>query len=86
MYLHLGEDCSVAVSRIVAILDMNLYEHAEENPFEKEAQAYSERLGRVPRSVILTSEALYFSVISVQSLKKRIESPCYRETLHDFAV
>ena len=39
-----------------------------------------------PRSVIVTDEGLYFSVISAQSLKRRIQSPAYGMNLHDFAV
>ena len=39
-----------------------------------------------PRSVIVTDEGLYFSVISAQSLKKRIQSPAYGVNLHDFTV
>ena len=73
MYLHLGDDYSVSFSRIIAILDMSMYENAAENPFSKEAQLYSKQMGKKPSSVVLTHEKAYFSIISVQSLKKRIE-------------
>ena len=73
MYLHLGADCSVDAARIIAILDSKLYENvAAESP---ERQAEGEAEGKAPRSVILTDEAVYFSLISAQSLKKRLEAP-----------
>ena len=73
MYLHLGADCSVDAARIIAILDSKLYENvAAESP---ERQAEGEAKGKAPRSVILTDEAVYFSLISAQSLKKRLEAP-----------
>lgn len=86
MYLHLGDDYSIAVSRIIAILDLSLYKTAQENPFLQEVQKISKKTGKELRSVVVTKEELHFSMISAQSLKKRIESPCYREYPPDFSL
>ena len=86
MYLHLGDDCSIAVSRIIAILDLRLYTNTKENPFLQEAQKIGKKAGKELRSVVITEEELHFSMISAQSLKKRIESPCYREYSSDFSI
>ena len=73
MYLHLGADCLVDAARIIAILDSKLYENAAAELPERQAEGEAE--GKEPRSVILTDEAVYFSLISAQSLKKRLEAP-----------
>ena len=86
MYLHLGDDSLVAVSSILAILDIEIYREASGNSLWKKDIAKSAEIRKEPRSVIVTDEGLYFSVISAQSLKKRIQSPAYGVNLHDFAV
>ena len=86
MYLHLGDDSLVAVSSILAILDIEVYREKFGNTLWKKNIAKGAALRKEPRSVIVTDEGLYFSVISAQSLKKRIQSPAYGVNLHDFAV
>ena len=86
MYLHLGDDSLVAVSSILAILDIEVYREKFGNALGKKDIAKGAALRKEPRSVIVTDEGLYFSVISAQSLKRRIQSPAYGVNLHDFAV
>lgn len=86
MYLHLGDDCSVAVSGILAILDIEVYREASKNLLPTKISEGNASPGKKPRSVVITDGGLYFSVISAQSLKKRMESPAYgKKKLHDFA-
>lgn len=86
MYLHLGDDCCVAVSSILAILDIKVCQDAFGDSLLKRESRSSVPMGKEPRSVVVTDEAFYFSVISVQSLRKRMESTAYGESLHDFAA
>ena len=86
MYLHLGDDSLVAISGILAILDIEIYRETSGNALWKKNIVKSAEMRKEPRSVIVTDEGLYFSVISAQSLKKRIQSPAYGVNLHDFAV
>ena len=86
MYLHLGDDRLVAVSSILAILDIEVYRETSGNALWKKNIVKNAEMRKEPRSVIVTDEGLYFSVISAQSLKKRIQSPAYGVNLHDFAV
>ena len=86
MYLHLGDDSLVAVSSILAILDIEIYREKFGNALGKKDIAKSAAMRKEPRSVIVTDKGFYFSVISVQSLKRRIQSPAYGMNLHDFAV
>ena len=86
MYLHLGDDSLVAVSSILAILDIGGCREGAGNPRWKKDIAKGAEMRKEPRSVIVTDEGLYCSVISAQSLKKRIQSPAYGVNLHDFAV
>ena len=86
MYLHLGDDSLVAVSGMLAILDIEIYREKFANALGKKDIAKSAALRKEPRSVIVTDKGFYFSVISVQSLKRRIQSPAYGMNLHDFAV
>ena len=86
MYLHLGDDSLVAVSSILAILDIEVYRETSGNALWMNNFGTGGSLRKEPRSVIVTDEGLYFSVISAQSLKRRIQSPAYGVNLHDFAV
>lgn len=82
MYLHIGDDCCIDLSTLLAILDIKVYREAQGYSLLKKATKSSALMGKEPRSVVITDEAVYFSVISAQSLKKRAESPVYEEGLH----
>ena len=58
MYLHLGDDSLVAVSSILAILDIEIYREASGNALGKKNIAKGAALRKEPRSVIVTDEGL----------------------------
>lgn len=76
MILHLGNDCFVASSSILMILD---YDEAMKNPdtakFLQAGEQVTISEGDQPKSVIVTEEygeqKLYISPISPQTLHKR---------------
>ena len=75
MYLHLGADCMVKNSEIIAIFDLR----SEESTMDEEfIQPYKDRYkivdasgGEEYSSCILTVDTLYLSSISSVTLKKR---------------
>ena len=75
MYLHLGADCMVKNSEIIAILDVR---HPQSLIYTDYVEKYRERYkvvdaaeGEDYASIILTEETLYLSAISALTLKKR---------------
>ena len=86
MYLHLGDDCCAAAADILAILDSGIYPEGQRDLPAGEEHEEGVRTRREPRSVVVTERAVYRSVISAQSLKKRMETSAYRDFLHDFKV
>ena len=78
MYLHLGADCMVKNSEIIAILDVR---HPQSLIYTDYVEKYRERYkvvdaaeGEDYASIILTEETLYLSAISALTLKKRADA------------
>lgn len=78
MYLHLGADCMVKNSEIIAILDVR---HPQSFIYSDYVEKYRERYkvvdaaeGEDYASIILTEETLYLSAISALTLKKRADA------------
>ena len=78
MYLHLGADCMVKNSEIIAILDVR---HPQSLIYSDYVEKYRERYkvvdaaeGEDYASIILTEETLYLSAISALTLKKRADA------------
>ncbi len=78
MYLHLGADCMVKNSEIIAILDVR---HPQSLIYIDYVEKYRERYkvvdaaeGEDYASIILTEETLYLSAISALTLKKRADA------------
>ena len=78
MYLHLGADCMVKHSAIIAILDVR---HPQSLIYSAYVEKYRERYkvvdaaeGEDYASIILTEETLYLSAISALTLKKRADA------------
>ena len=78
MYLHLGADCMVKNSEIIAILDVR---HPQSLIYTDYVEKYRERYkvvdaaeGEDYASVILTCDTLYLSAISAVTLKKRADA------------
>ena len=69
MYLHLGADCMVKNSEIIAIFNLR---HPQSNIYSEYMQKYTE--GEDYASVILTKNTLYLSSISAITLKKRVDA------------
>ena len=78
MYLHLGADCMVKNSEIIAILDVR---HPQSLIYTDYVEKYRERYkvvdaaeGEDYASIILTEETLCLSAISALTLKKRADA------------
>lgn len=78
MYLHLGADCMVKNSEIIAIFNLR---HPQSNIYSEYMQKYSQNYtlvdateGEDYASVILTKNTLYLSSISAITLKKRVDA------------
>ena len=78
MYLHLGADCMVKNSEIIAILDVR---HPQSLIYTDFVEKYRERYkvvdaaeGEDYASAILTEDTLYLSAISAFTLKKRADA------------
>lgn len=78
MYLHLGVDCMVKNSEIIAIFNLN---HPQSLVYDEYVKKYGERYhivdasgGEGYYSCVLTSDTMYLSSISSITLKKRAES------------
>ena len=78
MYLHLGADCMVKNSEIIAILDVR---HPQSLIYTDYVEKYRERYkvvdaaeGEDYASIILTEKTLYLSAISALTLKKRADA------------
>ncbi|MBQ8699361.1 MAG: DUF370 domain-containing protein [Schwartzia sp.] len=75
MYLHLGGDFSVHISDVLSIHD---YEKMKKTETGKKfllnrKNATTDFSGGKPKSVVVTDRAIYLSVLSPMTLKKRAE-------------
>lgn len=78
MYLHLGADCMVKNSEIIAIFNLR---HPQSNVYADYVQKYGSKYqivdvtdGEAYASAILTDTTLYLSAISALTLKKRADA------------
>ncbi|MFW6237617.1 MAG: extracellular matrix regulator RemB [Halanaerobiales bacterium] len=79
MFLHIGEGHMIPEKEIVFIGDL---ESARDSKITREFFSVSEEEGFVvnyfdgePRSFILTGETIYLSIISSETLRKRLNRP-----------
>ena len=77
MYLHLGSDCMVKNSEIIAIFNLR---DPQSEIYKDYVEKYRERYkivdlseGEGCSSCILTEDVIYLSAISALTLKKRME-------------
>ena len=78
MYLHLGADCTVKKSEIIAIFNLR---HPQSAIYSEYVERYRDRYkiidvaeGDEYASVVLTKDTLYLSAISALTLKKRADA------------
>lgn len=78
MYLHLGVDCMVKNSEIIAIFNLG---HPQSQVYDEYVQKYGDRYkiidasgGEGYYSCVLTEDTMYLSSISSLTLKKRAET------------
>ena len=78
MYLHLGADCMVKNSEIIAIFNLR---HGQSSIYTDYIAKYGQKYhivdaaeGEDYASVILTCDTLYLSAISAVTLKKRADA------------
>lgn len=72
MYIHLGDDCVVSTREIVAIVDYKMRSSSVVEEFlqKQEKQIISLSQG-APKSIVVTTESVYYSPLSSSTLKKR---------------
>ena len=87
MYLHLGADCMVKNSEIIAVFNLR---HSQSLIYGEFVEACAHRYkvvdaagGEAYASLILTEDALYLSSISAATLKKRAESGLAAGAVYD---
>lgn len=78
MYLHLGADCMVKNSEIIAIFNLS---HPQSAIYSEYVERYRGKYkiidateGDAYASVVLTKDTLYLSAISALTLKKRVDA------------
>ncbi|KON85922.1 hypothetical protein AF332_03260 [Sporosarcina globispora] len=82
MYIHIGEDVLVRARDIVAIIDKEkalASEYAEERKERLEDSVVNLAKGSY-KSVVITTEKIYFSPLSSGTLKKR----SHKLSVHEF--
>lgn len=74
MFLHIGGDVVIPVREIIGIIKLNKNQSPLNNEFLKtaEEEGFVIQLEKKPISCIITSEYVYLSPISVQTLNKRV--------------
>lgn len=87
MYLHLGADCMVKNSDIIAIFNLH---HPESLIYNEYIQKYQHQYKLVDATVeeeyyslILTADTLYLSSISSVTLKKRLEAGFLNDAVYN---
>lgn len=89
MFLHLGKDVAVALSSIVAVIDMDT---STGSKYTKALLSSAEKNGRlmvvtdeIPKSAVICSEhgekMIYICQISAKTLEKRINNNNYMENM-----
>lgn len=78
MYLHIGADCMVKNSEIIAVFNLH---HSQSLIYNDYVREYADRYkivdaagGEEYASLVLTADTMYLSPISSATLKKRAEA------------
>ncbi|WEG12779.1 DUF370 domain-containing protein [Pullulanibacillus sp. KACC 23026] len=85
MYIHLGEDLLIKTSDIIAIFDFGLIEENSLNQLFIESSIEKHQLidigGKQTKSIIITTDCIYFSPFTSSTLKKRSEMGWIQDSL-----
>jgi hypothetical protein len=76
VYLHIGQDVIVPVSKIVALIGIqDLANYRANRQFINTAheEGFVVHLGSKPRTLVLLEQEVYVSPISVATLRRRLE-------------
>lgn len=86
MYLHLGSDCMVKNSEIIAIFNLR---DQQSGVYKDYVEKYKDRYQLVDlsegedwSSCILTKDVIYLSAISALTLKKRVEDGFFSDAVY----
>lgn len=74
MYIHIGENASVPMERVIAILSYDSSCREIIRDAEKEKRLFGSIDEKKPKSVIITDDGVYISQISPETLKARGEN------------
>lgn len=90
MYLHLGADCMVKNSEIIAVFNLRHPQSLVYSDYVKKYGAHYTIVdvsgGEDYSSCILTKDTLYLSAISSLTLKKRVEAGFMEDASYNRAV
>lgn len=81
MYLHIGEDTLVRTSEIIAILDKESASHSEIlDEFLSYRKQMTVNLSKKEyKSIVITTEQIYYSPLAAGTLKKRTQKLSVQE-------
>lgn len=74
MYIHIGENASVPMERVIAILSYDSSCREIILDAEREKRLFGSIDEKKPKSVIITDDGVYISQISPETLKSRGEN------------
>lgn len=88
MFIHIGNDNVIRSQDVIAIIDYNLITSSTiMEEMVKESKRKKEVIGPTvdAKSVMITNEAIYYSTLSVSTLKKRASMISTISKLDDFS-
>lgn len=89
MFIHIGDDHVIQSKDVIAIIDHTLVSSStilEEMVFnQRKAKKVIETEDHKPKSIVITRDVIYFSPLSVFTLKKRANMRSTLSKLEDFS-
>ncbi|SEO40286.1 protein of unknown function [Amphibacillus marinus] len=88
MFIHIGDDQVIRSEEIIAMIDQQYVESSSINEemieFIEEQEESLELDGDVTKSIIITTESVYYSPLSIMTLKKRASMISTISNLDDY--
>ncbi|KGX85674.1 extracellular matrix regulator RemB [Pontibacillus litoralis] len=89
MFIHIGEEFVLQSDDVIAIIDYDLYSSTtiveEMVRNQRNNQRVYDALNAEPKSIVITKEYIYFSPLSVVTLKKRANISTTLNKIEDFS-
>ncbi|MDL4840922.1 extracellular matrix regulator RemB [Aquibacillus rhizosphaerae] len=90
MFIHIGDDNVIRSEEVIAIIDNNLVSSSTINEKmlfnqRKNKKVFDPQQQEVSKSVVITTEYIYYSPLSVLTLKKRASMISTISKLEDYS-